>query len=296
MRSRISPAIVAVFLVLAVAAVGGEGRDLRVISLYAAHTEVLLRLGARDNIIGVSRQESYAGPETDGWEPPVFSFRDDVEKFFAARPDVILIRPQHAASGAHMKEALERVGIAVLALQVTDASGLHAYWRELGKLVGREEEAEAMIREFDAGMERIRRESATLPRRPGVFLESVHREVKTFTPDSIPYWLVEAAGGRNAAPNAVAAYPGVIIADYGPERLLAGADEIELFISQEGAMNRTPLAAIAARDIYAPLAAFKKGRVRKIPEAVLARPTPSLLDGARMLAEWVRAAAMDSGR
>ncbi|MDR2142107.1 MAG: hypothetical protein LBR11_10030, partial [Deltaproteobacteria bacterium] len=46
----------------------------RVISLYAAHTENLLRLGARACLVGISAQETYAGPETQGWvRPEVFS-------------------------------------------------------------------------------------------------------------------------------------------------------------------------------------------------------------------------------
>ena len=267
---------------------GGEesGRGPRIISLYAAHTEVLLRLGARDNLIGVSEQETYTGPETEGWRPATFSFRDDVEKFLAARPDIVLARPQHVAGGKHMKEALERAGIRVLAIQVTKAADLYAYWRELGALAGRTGAAEEMIAAFEAAVERHRRASAE-KRRPGVFVESIHREVKTFTPDSIPMWLVDLAGGRNVAADAEPASPGVIIAEYGPERLLSKAPEVEVFISQEGTMNRVGLDAVRERDIYRPLKAFKTGRVYKIRESILARPTPSLLEGLELLSEWM---------
>lgn len=262
----------------------------RIISLYAAHTEVLLRLGAKDNIIGVSRQESYSGPETEGWRPQEFSARDDVEKFLAAKPDIVLARLQHVASG-HLKDALERAGIRVMPVQVTRADKLYDYWRELAALVGRESEAEAMIAGFEARVEEMRTAAESLPRRPGVFLEAIHREVKTFTPDSIPYWLVDAAGGRNAAADAQAASPGVIIADYGPERLLARADDIDVFVSQSGAMNRVAPDELEKRNIYQPLRAFKKGRVHRISEAELARPTPSLLDGLELLSGWIRDAA-----
>ena len=284
-KRLILPVFVLAFAVLA-SAQGGEGASPRIISLYAAHTEVLLRLGARDNIIGVSRQESYDGPEAAGWEPDAFSFQDDVEKFLAAGPDVVLIRPQHAAGGRRMQEALERAGIRVLSIQVTSADDLYQYWRYLADLVGRQPQAEAMIAAFDAEIARYREASAKRPDKPGVFLEAIHKEVKTFTPDSIPMWLVDLAGGRNVAADARAASPGVIIADFGPERLLAVAGETEIFVSQQGAMNRTPLDAVMARDIYQPLAAFRTGRVHKIPEAVLARPTPSLLEGLRLLADW----------
>ncbi|MCD8138527.1 MAG: ABC transporter substrate-binding protein [Planctomycetaceae bacterium] len=257
----------------------------RIISLYAAHTEILLRLGARDAIVGVSRQESYSGPETAGWNPPVFSARDDSERFIAAAPDIVLARPQHVADG-RLRRVLETAGIRVIALQVTRAGDLYDYWRELGRLVGREAEAEAMIASFDAEANRYRRAARRRDNPPGVFLESIHREVKTFTPDSLPAWVVESGGGRNVADDAEAASPGVIIAEYGLERLLAKADEVVLFISQSGAMNRTPLETVLAREVYSPLAAFRNGRVYKIPEAFIARPTPSLLEGVRMVAAW----------
>lgn len=277
--------LLSVLLAMAFSGAAGELPSPRIISLYAAHTEVLLSLGARDNIIGVSQQETYAGPETEGWRPMTFSYRDDVEKFLVAKPDIVLVRPQHAAGGRHMTQALERAGIRILPLQVTRASDLYGYWRELASLVGRSEAAEKMIAEFDREVAHYRAAAAAMKNKPGVFVESMHREVKTFTPDSIPVWLVELAGGRNVAADARPASPGVVIADYGPERLLAKAAEVELFISQRGTMNRTPLEEVKKRDIYQPLAAFKQGRVFEIPEAILARPTPGLLEGMAAIAK-----------
>lgn len=286
MRFRIALSLLVVVALSACRGGAGEFSPApRVISLYAAHTEVLLRLGARDNLIGVSRQETYDGLETAGWSAPAFTARDDVEAFLAARPDIVLVRPQHVAGG-RLKVALEAAGIRVISRQVTHADELYGYWRELAALVGREAEAEAMIARFDAEVERYRHAAALRSDKPGVFIEAMHREVKTFTPDSLPAWVVALAGGRNVAADAEAATPGVVIADYGPERLLDKADEIEIFISQEGQMNRVSLETLLERPIYAPLPAFREGRVYRIPEAVFARPTPSLLEGLRQVAEW----------
>lgn len=65
----------------------------RIISLYGAHTENLFSLGLDKEIVGVSVNENH---------PPcvltksVFSYHDDAEKFIAARPDLVLIRPMIA--------------------------------------------------------------------------------------------------------------------------------------------------------------------------------------------------------
>lgn len=270
---------------LALAASDKAPAERRIISLYAAHTEVLLSLGAKANLVGVSEPEIRA--ETDDWRPRLFSPRDDVEKFLAARPDLVLVRPMHLSSGRQLMAALKRAGIQVLARQVLASGDLYAYWRELGALVGREAEAEALVADFDRRIAVYRAASARRPEaaKPGVFLEAIHGQIKTFTPDSLPAWLVELAGGRNVAAEAKPQAPGLIIADYGPEKLLARAGEVDIFISQAGPMNRAGLKQVLSRPVYQPLAAFKTGRVYKIPEAVLARPTPALLEGLRQLAE-----------
>ncbi|MDR0362999.1 MAG: ABC transporter substrate-binding protein [Planctomycetota bacterium] len=287
---------------LAVTSRAGDSTPPRIISLYAAHTEVLLRLGARDAIIGVSRQESYDGPETVDWNPPTFSIRDDVEKFLAAKPDLILARPQHLAAAGRLSAMLERMGVRFVSLQVTRADELYDYWRTLAGFVGKEAEAERMIEAFDGEIGRYGAAAESFAPKPGVFLEAIHKEVKTFVPESIPAWLVRVAGGVYIADDAVPTTPGVIIADYGPERLLERADGIDVFVAQEGAMNRTPIETIRKRTVYQPLAAFKSGRVCKVPEAILSRPTPSLLDGAAILAghtglaEHMKTRPRDEGR
>ena len=274
------------FLIWPASHLTAEAARPRIISLYAAHTEVLLRLGAKDNIIGVSAQETYSGPETDGWKPAVFSIRDDVEKFLAAKPDLILVRPMHLAAGSRLIESLKSSGIKVHAEQVVKAGDLYKYWRSLAALVGREAEAEKMILDFDRQISRYyeaasrRAEEA----KPGVFLEAIHGQIKTFTSDSLPVWLVELAGGRNVASDAKPQVKGLFVTDYGPERLLSKADEIDIFISQDGPMNNTPLEQVKKRDIYKPIRAFKDGRVYKISEDILCRPTPSLLRGLEELA------------
>ncbi|UQZ89081.1 peptide ABC transporter substrate-binding protein [Deltaproteobacteria bacterium Smac51] len=262
-----------------------EGRP-RVISLYAAHTEVLLRLGAKDNIIGVSGQETYTGPETENWEPPVFSIRDDVEKFLAAKPDLVLVRPMHMAAGSRLVATLESAGVKVYSAQVVRAGDLYKYWRGLGALVGRDDEAEKMIADFDSKIAAYHEAASAKKDKPGVFIEAIHDQVKTFTPDSLPVWLVELGGGRNVADDARPSSPGLIIANYGPERLLAKADQVDIFVSQIGVMNPHTLDKVKERNIYQPLKAFREGHVYKIPENIFARPTPSLLDGLEMIAGW----------
>ncbi len=261
----------------------------RIVSLYAGHTEVLLRLGARDHLVGIARQDSYAGPETAGWSVPEFSLRDDVEKFLAAGADLVLARPRQLAGAGRLCEALEKMGIKVLAPQAVGKEDLYDYWRELARLVGREEAAEKMIADFSRKIAVFSQSAAKLGKRPGIFIEAVHREVMTFAPDSFPAWLVGLAGGRYLVNAAEVSGGGAgLLIPYGPERLLSHADEVDIFLSEEGVMNRTGLQEILARPVYQPLHAFRTANVHKIPEEYIARPTPSLLDGLELISGYVR--------
>jgi iron complex transport system substrate-binding protein len=100
-------------------------------------------------------------------------------------------------------------------------------------------------------------------------------------------WILSLAGGDNIAKDALPSRPGLVVANYGPEKLLEKVDQIDVFISQDGPMNRVSLDTIKERDIYQILPAFKNGRVYKIPENLISRPTPSLFEGLKMMHEMI---------
>jgi iron complex transport system substrate-binding protein len=260
----------------------------KIISLYAADTELVLRLGARDSLIGVSRQESYRGPETEGWvSPPAFSIRDDVEKFISAAPSLVLARPQHLNSNPGLFERLQKNGVKIWSGQCLRAEDLYDFWTDLGRLLGRENKALAMIADFKKELAPFELNAKEKLKKPGVFLESIHKDLKTFTSDSIPIWLLTLAGGRNIASDASAVRKGQIVANYGPEKLLAKSDEVEIYLSQQGPMNSISLEEIKEREIFRVLPAFKNGRVYRVPEEYISRPTPSLVEGLRLMKEKI---------
>lgn len=259
----------------------------RVISLDAGHTEMLLRLGAEENIIGVSGQETYQGPETEGWvTPPVFSTHDEAWKFLKAKPDLVLVDRLHMAAGQELWQTLKRSGIKVYSFEVVEVADLYKYWRDLGALVGRGKEAEALIIDFDHQISAYYQAANLRPEgeRPGIFIEALYGPIKTFTPSSLPAWLVGLGGGRYVAAEAKAAAPGQIMADFGPERLLAKAKDIDIYISLTWPLNQIPLAKVKKRRLYKKVKAFQNGRVYKISADILARPTPSLLKGLEEIA------------
>ena len=252
----------------------------RIISLYPAHTENLVELGATDAIIGVSRGENpgaVAGKET-------FSDSDSAEKYLAAQPDLVLVRPMISRAHPALLDRLRKSGITVVSLQPTDVEGMFAYWRTLGELTGRTAAAESMRQRFLAAVAEI---ESKIPesdpgRRPGVYVESIHAKMKTFSPTSMTIYAVESAGGRNIATDAHPRNQSNI-AEYGKERILSRATEIDIFLSQTGRMNPIDIPTLKNEPGFQLIKAFKENRVYLIDETLVSRPTMRLLAAVEQL-------------
>jgi iron complex transport system substrate-binding protein len=253
----------------------------RIISLYAAHTENLAHLGLEKEIIGRTGEDDYP---LSVITKPEFSDRDDPEKFIAAHPDLVLVRPMIESSHPELFIKLEQAGIAVVSLQPTTVDQMFAYWRDLGKLTGKTEQAETMITEFKAGLIRIEKTFANVPekKRPRVYFESIHSKMRTFSPDSITIFSLKSAGGVNIALDAIPRHA-TNIAEYGKERLLSHADEIDVFLAQTGRMNRIEKTMILEEPGFRVIKAIRDNRVQLIDEKLVSRPTMRLLLGIEQL-------------
>ncbi len=265
----------------------------RIISLYGAHTENLVRLGLDKEIIGRTGDDDYP-PEIA--QKPEFSDKDDPEKFIAARPDLVLIRPMIETSHPELFAKLQQAGITIVSLQPTTVDQMYAYWRDLGKLTGAANKAEAMIREFQTGLAEIRERFADIPaaKRPRVFFESIHAKMRTFSPDSITLFSLESAGGMNIATDAPPRHA-TNIAEYGKEQILSHANDIDVFIAQTGRMNRVDKSTLLNEPGFQAIKAVQDGRVYLIDEKLVSRPTMRLLLGIRQLSEMLYPSAGQTG-
>ena len=249
----------------------------RIISLYGAHTENLFKLGLDEQIIGVSTGEDFP---LAALAKPAFNARDGVEKFLAAKPDLVLIRPMHMRAYAGLWSALEKHGITVVALQPDSIDAMYDYWRALGSLTGRDLQAEYMVEDFQEGVRRAEGRLATIPEeeRPGVFFESIHSKTATFSPGSMPLFVLDKAGGINVAADAKPRH-GTNIADYGLERLLAKGDKVDVYLAQHGTMNEVSVRDIVSSPPASRLKAVLTRNVFLVDERLVSRPTMRLLEG-----------------
>ncbi|MGW8193530.1 MAG: ABC transporter substrate-binding protein [Desulforhopalus sp.] len=253
----------------------------RIISLYSAHTENICRLGGLSQLVGISRSDDFPPSVLD---KPRFSYREDPEKFIAANPDLVLVRPMIERSYPQFIKKLRQAGITVISLQPNSIDEMFDYWRTLGVLTGREKEAKEMIADFQDALSAYARRLADKPwdRRPKVYFESIHTKMKTFAPESIGTFVLEQAGGINIAADA-SQVRSTNIAFYGKERLLSRGDEIDFFLAQHGRMNPVTEDTITQEPGFGAIKAIRENKVYLIDEALVSRPTFRILEGIEQL-------------
>ncbi len=256
----------------------------RIISLYPAHTENLFSLGLDQEIIGVSAHEENLGQTQT---KKIFSYREDPEKFIAAGPDLVLIRPMIARSYANLVVKLRQAGITVVSLQPTSVEEVFDYWRKLAILTGKNVEAGKMVDDFNRQLGVIRKVVAEIPasERKRVYFEAIHRKMKTFSSTSIAAFVLAEAGGVNVAAAASPVRKTSNIAFYGKERILSHADEIDVFLAQQGVMNQVSIEQIVSEPGFMAIKAVANGKVYLIDEKIVSRPTLRLLHGIRQIGE-----------
>jgi iron complex transport system substrate-binding protein len=247
----------------------------RIISLYGAHTENLFCLGLDKEIIGVSRHESYPARALT---KPEYSYHDDPEKFMAARPDLVLVRPMIDRGHPQFVTQLQNSDITVVSLQPATVSEMYEYWKILGVLTGRQTQAHEMVSRFQTISANFKAIASSIAIKKKVYFESIHSKMKTFSPDSMAIFALVTAGGINVAGDATPVR-NTNIARYGKERILSHAAQIDVYLAQAGAMNRPTVSMIKAEPGFNVIKAVDNDQIFFIDEQIVSRPTLRLLEG-----------------
>ncbi len=247
----------------------------RIISLYGAHTENLFYLGLTSEIIGVSVHDRFP-PQVDSKKK--FSYHDDPEKFLAARPDLVLIRPMIDNGYPDFVRQLERFNITVVSLQPSDVNEMFAYWVTLGQLTGKTAAAEKLVADFQRKTREIASWLPPVAARKKVYFEAIHARMKTFTHGSMAIYALETAGGINVAADAPSSRS-TNIANYSKEKILEKAQEIDVFLAQKGIMNPVTVAQIVTEPGFHIIKAVADDQVYLVDENIVSRPVPRLLQG-----------------
>jgi len=247
----------------------------RIVSIAPSTTEILHALGLGRRIVGIDRWSDY--PPRVLRLPRVGSdLRVDVERVANLKPDLV-VASLHVPGMEDNLPAFDRAGFSYLALGGLGLDGIWEDMRVIGRYLGRERRASALIDDTRERMARVAARSASLNARPRVHWEwSAHPFVAARR--SWITELLEMAGGQNvysdldvesvrvSPEDAIARQPDVVVACWCGARKLP---TVERILTRPGWQD-TP--------------AIRTGRVAVFKEDLFGRPGPRLAQGLEQLA------------
>ncbi len=238
----------------------------RIVSIAPSITEILYAIGAQDRVVGVSSADDYP-PEVRS-KPRVGGVQLDFERIAQLRPDLVI----GVRSLQHMSlERLRALGYRVLALDPRSLEDTYEAILLLGRVTGRGEGAEQVVRWMRNRAERIVARARRSAYRPRTFVEVWDQPFLTAGRGTFLHDLIRAAGGRN------------IFAD------LAGWPQV----SEEEILRRDPEAIlllhpgrtrVLERPAWRRVTAVRAGRVHVLNPSWVARPGPRLVLGLGQIA------------
>jgi iron complex transport system substrate-binding protein len=247
----------------------------RIVTLAPSITEIVLALGARERLVGVSRfdelPEAKALPRVGGFVDP------SIEAILALRPDLVLVQP--APGNQRPVEKLAEIGTPVLALPMHTVAQTLASMREVGRALGRPARADELVRRIESTRARIR---SMHPggRPPRVLVVYEWEPLVVAGPGSFADELLRDAGGTNAADRAQTPFP-----VYPVEAAVASRADVVVDVAHD------PRGA----DRYRALAGFSGARWVRVPSGDLMHPGPNLGRGLEELHRAIHGAPTDGG-
>lgn len=243
----------------------------RVVSLAPNLTELVFAAGAGRSLVGVTASCDFPPPADTVTE--VSALPVDFEAIAARRPGLVVATDQINAPRA--SETLSALDLPTYFFSFGSVDDVFAALRAMGMLLGRPAAAADSARALEQAFDEVRRRTEDVERRPRVLVLIGDETLYGFGAGSYIHTLVRAAGGRSVtadldagAPTLSEEYvleqkPDVIVgawgADYDPDRLLE--------------LHPTWDVVPAVRD----------ERVYSLPAALLLRPGPRLVQGARRM-------------
>ncbi|MDG3006858.1 ABC transporter substrate-binding protein [Paludisphaera mucosa] len=249
----------------------------RVVSLVPSNTEILFAVGAGDRVVGVTMMDDYP-PEAKerksigGMAPGSVN----LETLTALKPDLVL-----ATGGVQqpLVEPLERLGLAVVALDAERPEDVAANIRLVGRLVDRGAEGEALASKFVERLDAVRRRvAARQDRRPKVLYLLYDDPLMTVGPGTFLGRMIEEAGGDNVFGDVSARYP-----TPSDEEVLVRAPEVVLatfgLMGGGGRPETENQARLLKRPGWRDVPAVRERRIHALDENLTTRVGPRLVEG-----------------
>ncbi|MBQ8161243.1 MAG: ABC transporter substrate-binding protein [Clostridia bacterium] len=251
----------------------------RIVALQPSDAEILCAIGCEDALVGIGQYCDY--PPTITALPVVQSGAEtNIEEILALNPQVVLMSDM-SQSEEQVKQ-LEDNGVKVVVSKATDIDGVYYAIRMIGQLMGKSENAEAVISDMQNTFEDIRAKSADEGKT--VYFEVSPLQWGLWTAGSGTFMdeLATICGLTNAFKD---------VNDWAAiseEQVIAADPDYIVTITMYYGEGPTPVEEILGRDGWQDMKAVKEQNVFNASDSnTLSRPAPRLKDAAVELYNFI---------
>lgn len=258
-----------------------EAYPRRIVSTAPSNTEIVLQLGCRDRLVGVT--DRYGYPELVEGIARVGGYLDpSIETISALKPDVVLVA---RGISQDILDKIRAFGLPVFCLDTQNLDDLYRDIATIGRLLGVEKEAKALIEKTRKGVAEVTDKTAGLDasQRPRVFWLGQEEPLATAGPGNMIDTVFALAGGVNVAADAPKDWPAYSLETLlikNPQVIIADKDGLAGHESDPAKL----LKRLRAHPAWSRVSAVKTGRVYIVPTDLIGQPTPRVVDGLRILA------------
>lgn len=250
----------------------------KVVALTASDCEILAALGAEDTLVGRGEYCDY--PESILEVPAVQSGADtNLEQIIALEPQVVIMAKM--AQTEEQVAALEEAGIRVVVSDAQDVEGVYTAIRLIGALVGRNDEAEAMVADMQSTFADIAAKSENTGKTVYFEVSPLHWGLWTAGKGTFMDELATMCGLTNAFADVEG------WAEISEEQVLERDPDYIVTISMYYGEGPTPVEEIKARTGWDALKAVQNDAIFNADSNEVSRPGPRLKDAAEALYTFV---------
>ncbi len=258
----------------------------RVVALQPSDCEILCAIGCEAALVGIGQYCDY--PATITGLPVVQSGAEtNIEEILALNPQVVFMNDM-SQSEEQVKQ-LEQNGVKVVVSKAADIEGVYYAIRMIGHLMGKDENAEAVIADMQATFEEIKAKSVNEGKT--VYFEVSPLQWGLWTAGSGTFMneLAEICGLTNAFAD---------VNDWAAiseEQVIARDPDYIVTITMYYGEGPTPVEEIMGREGWQDLKAIREGHVFNASDSnALSRPGPRLKDAAIELFNFLNSAAEEA--
>ncbi len=251
----------------------------RIIALTASDCEIVYALGAGSLLVGRGEYCDYP-PEVLQIPSVESGFQTNIEQILALQPQVLLMSSMDQP--AEQVAQLEQAGVRVVVSDAHDIEGTYTAISLIGTLLGKEKEAEEIVRNMQDTFAEIR--EGALPTGKTVYFEVSPLEWGLWTAGkgTFMHEIAEMMGLRNIFEDVDG------WAEISEEQVLQRNPDYIVSISMYSGEGPLPAEELCGRSGWETVTAVKNKAILNLQNNELSRPAPRLADGAKQLYRLIK--------